>query len=390
LAKRDVPIRVKLLLPLYSERPLFRVRAKRLNLRPALCAVRCSLHSRFPGFGMAPHLKLSSDEVAPLRSHYQGIAHDVLRILWRHRILIALFVAAGLAAAVVAIVTLAPRYTSEAILQVSFNRDEPNTTTKTQRIASMEATGVVESAVRILRSRALASAVVSRLDLANDPAFSTSSRLARLVRSMREMLKLPVVIPTAEDIAAERLAGVLQINIVPRSYVVSIAASAGEPERAAQLANAVVIEYLRGLQLQQLAEIQRNLERDIADISAIYGAHHPRNLDAREKLRELQVRIAGLRRANMSADAASAAAASEFLPAEAVMMPSGPSAPIVIALILAAFLLACGVVITALELKPPATYRFRFSAQPVESDAGVPVVTTHSTTPEQPAARRLA
>lgn len=338
---------------------------------------------------MAPHLKLSSDEVAPLRSHYQGVADDVLRILWRHGILIALFTAAGLAAAVVAIVTLAPRYTSEAILQVSFNRDEPNTTTKTQRIASMEAAAVVESAVRILRSRALASAVVSRLDLANDPAFSTPSRLARLVRSMREMIGLPVVIPTAEDIAAERLAGVLQINIVPRSYVISIAISAGEPERAAQLANAVVIEYLRGLQLQQLAEIQRNLERDIAEISAIYGAHHPRNLDAREKLRELQVRIAGLRRVNMSADAASAAAG-EFLPAEAVMVPSGPSAPVVIALILAAFLLACGVVITVLELKPPAAYRFQFLAQPVESDAGVPVVTTHSTMPEQPGARRLA
>ncbi|MGE0751286.1 MAG: Wzz/FepE/Etk N-terminal domain-containing protein [Variibacter sp.] len=339
---------------------------------------------------MAPHLKLSSDEVAPLRSHYQGVAHDVLRILWRYRILIALFFVCGLVMAPIAVVILAPRYTSEAILQVSFNRDEPNTTTKTQRIASMEAAAMVESTVRILRSRALASAVVSRLGLANDPGFSTPSRLSSLVQSMREMLGLPVVIPTAEDIAAERLAGALQIAIVPRSYVISIAISAGEPERAAQLANAVVIEYLRGLQLQQLAEIQRNLERDIADVSAIYGAHHPRSLEARDKLRELQVRISGLRRANMSADVAAAAGAGEFLPAEAVMMPSGPSAPIVITLILLAFLLACGVVITVLELKPLARYRLRFSAHPVESDAGAPVVTAHSAAPEQPPARRLA
>jgi uncharacterized protein involved in exopolysaccharide biosynthesis len=337
---------------------------------------------------MAAHLKLSSDEVAPLRAHYQGVSHDVLRIMWRHRILIALFVAVGLVSAVAAIITLPPRYTSEAILQVNFNRDEPNTATKTQRIASMEAAAVVESTVRILRSRALASAVVARLDLASDPAFAAPSTRMRFIWSARKALGLPVIIPTAQDIAAERLSTALLVTIVPRSYVVSLAISAGQPERAAQLVNTVVLEYLRGQQLQQLADTQRILERDVADMSVIYGAHHPRYIDAREKLQELQVRIAGLRRMDMSVDAA-AAEASEFVPAEAIMMPSGPSAPIIIAVILALCLVACGVLIAFIELKHPAAYRFRFATASTD-DGAMPTVVAHNAASDPVATRRHA
>jgi uncharacterized protein involved in exopolysaccharide biosynthesis len=312
---------------------------------------------------MAVHLKLSSDEIAPLRAHYQGIAHDVFAILWRYRALIVLFIVGGFASSIVAIITLPPRYTSEAILQVDFSRDEPNTATKTQRIASMEAAAVVESTLRILRSRTLASAVVSRLGLADDRDFSSSSRLMHAVWSARHALGLAGVTPTAHDIATEKLANALHANIVPRSYVISIAISAGDPNRAAQLVNAVVLEYLRSQHIQQLATAQRNLERDIAEMSAVYGVRHPRTLDVQQKLENLQTRIAGWRRANAPAEAA--LEAGEFVLAEAVMMPSGPSVPLIFAFVLALSLLACGGLIVFLELSGPRTYRFGLVARSV-------------------------
>lgn len=339
---------------------------------------------------MTRHLKLSSDEVAPLRAYYHGIAYDVLRTLWRYRVLVMRFAAGGLAIAIVAMIAVPSRYTSEALLQVNFSRDEPSTATKTQRIASMEAAAVVESAVRVLRSRALASAVVSRLGLADDPQFGARpSRLMRVFWFMRRMFGVSPVVPTAHDLAADQLAGALQINIVPRSYVISVAISASEPKRAAQLANAVVLEYLRGQQVQYLVDQQRTLERDIADMSALYGAYHPRSLDAKERLEELQARIVGLRRVDAKAEAESADTG-EFLAAEAIMVPSGPNLPIIFALMLSLSLLACGGVIAFLEFGAPAGYWARFAAEPVDDEENTQLVTVHNPAQESSHARRLA
>jgi uncharacterized protein involved in exopolysaccharide biosynthesis len=339
---------------------------------------------------MTRHLKLSSDEVAPLSTYYQGITYDVLRTIWRRKALVTWFLFVGFAIAVVTMISMSPRYTSEALLQVNFSRDEPNTTTKIQRIASMEAAAVVESALRILRSRALAGAVVSRLGLADDPEFAgRPSRLIRAIWSVRRMLGLSVAIPTAQDLATDRLAGALQVNIVPRSYVISIAISASDSQRAAQLANAVVLEYLRGQQIQHLVDMQRTLERDIADMSALYGAFHPRSMDAKERLQEMQRRIVDLRRVDTPEEAASSDTG-EFLSAEAVMMPTGPNLPLVFALVLALSLLACGCVIAFLELRAPAAHWARFAATPVGDDENAQVVTVHPPAQESSAARRLA
>jgi uncharacterized protein involved in exopolysaccharide biosynthesis len=299
---------------------------------------------------MTAPLKISSDEVAHMRTHYQGVTHDLMRVLWRQRFLIASFIIAGLVTGVCAIIALPPRYTGEAILQVNFNRDEPAATARTQRIASMEAAGVVESTVRVLHSRTIIDATVSRLRLDNDPAFASPSTLKRAVWSVRHALGLPVIIPNEHEIAVQALSERLQINIVPRSYVISISIRAAEPQRAALLANAVVLEYLRSQRIQQLAEMQRNAEKDIAEMSATYAPRHPRILEARQKLQELRGRIADLTRMEMSPEAMSTDYG-EFLPAEPVMMPSGPNASIVMALMLLLSLIACAGAIAFIELK---------------------------------------
>lgn len=392
---RRARLKGRLVLSLYSEVPLSRSGTERFNLTiaPVIGAILKRPFDCFCLIGifrMTRHLNLGSDEVGLLRVYYQGIAYDVLRILWRYRVLIMRFVACGLAIAIVAVITIPPRYTSEAILQLNFSRDEPNTATRMQRIASMEASAVVEGVVRVLRSRSLAGAVVSRLGLADDPEFSgRPSRLMRVIWWVRRMFGLGAVVPTAHDIATDRLFSALQVNIVPRSYVISVTISASQPQRAAQLANAVVFEYLRGQQVQQLAELQRTLERDIADMSALYGSLHPRVVDANERLQELQKRIVGLRRVDRPVATASDDIG-EFLSAEAVMVPSGPSLPIVFVLVLALSLLACGCLIAFIELGAPAASWVRFVQAPAQDEADVSVVAAHSPGKDHPAMRRLA
>jgi len=298
---------------------------------------------------MTAQLRLRTDDVAPLRAHYQGVAYNVFWLLWSYKLLIAAFVLAGSIAALAAVVLMPPRFTAEAILQVNFNREETNGPVRIQRIASLEAGAVVESALRVLRSRSLSSAVVSRLGLADEPEFARPSRSQRMLTQARQWLELPVVIPSAQDTATERLLNALRINIVPRSYIISVAISASDAERAAQIVNAVVLEYIRGQQVQQLTELRKGVEREIADISAVFGAQHPRSIDAQEKLRDLQGRINAINETS-TLDEGTIQLFGEFYPAEAVMIPSGPNVMISFALILGAFLLACGLLIVGIEL----------------------------------------
>jgi len=299
---------------------------------------------------MTAPLHFGSDDTGLLRSHYRGAADDVMDILWRNRRTIAGFITAGIVAAIVAVIVLPPRYTSDAILQVSFSRDEPNGAVRTQRIATIDAVAVVESALRVMRSRALASAVVARLGLADERGCARPSRTLQLIWSARSALGLPLTRPSAHELATQRLMGMVRTNIEPRSYVIAIRVTADHPERAATLANAVAIEYLLGQQVQQLADTQRTIEREIADRSAIYGADHPGSIAAAATLKELQARIAVLREGKIT-PAAMSALNSEFLPAEPVMIPSGPSRMLTLALMLGLALAACAGLIVLREYR---------------------------------------
>jgi hypothetical protein len=55
----------------------------------------------------------------------------------------------------------------------------------------------------------------------------------------------------------------------PQSYLLSVAVTAANPERAAWLANAVAIEYLRGQLLQRLTEAFAGAEHETAELSSV-------------------------------------------------------------------------------------------------------------------------
>jgi uncharacterized protein involved in exopolysaccharide biosynthesis len=305
-------------------------------------------------------LKIENDETTFLRAHYERVARDTLRTLWQHRSLITAILVAALLLASIALVLIGPRYTSEAIIQLNFSREEPATNTKSQPTASVDAVALVDSAARVIRSRATASAVVARLGLDKDPDFARESAFWRVLSGARTALGLEGATPSPRDLAVKELMRKVTVTNEPRSYLISIAFTTGASKQAARLANAVALEYLRGQTLQQTADAQAAAERELAQLSSIYGVRHPSYILARTRLEDLQARLSALRDGSSAEDAAKLVMGQSFVAAEEVMVPSGPNIIIVLGLSGGAAL-ALGIWL-ALLLGPGRPVRWRISA----------------------------
>jgi capsular exopolysaccharide synthesis family protein len=315
---------------------------------------------------MTAPIKLENIETAVVRAHYENAAYDTLRSLWNHKLLIALALSGALLLALLMLVLMGPRYagllvpkyTGEALIQFNFSREVVDTGAKIQPVASVEAVALVDSAARMIRSRATASAVVARLGLSKDPELGRQSavwttvstvpsalgldwmRLAAIRQALglewvtlsvvRSALGLGSASPSPHDLAVKELMRRVTVTNDPRSYLISVAATAETPERAAKLANAVALEYLRGQLLQKLTDAQVTVEHEMAAISSVFGSNHPNYGRGRARLDELQARLRTLRDGSSDDDAIKLAAGPWLLAAEKVVVPSSPSMKLIL------------------------------------------------------------
>jgi capsular polysaccharide biosynthesis protein len=276
-------------------------------------------------------LPLEMNAISTPRDHYNDVWRDTLRILWAHKVLIAAVLGVALVIQSVVFMLIAPRYTSEAMIHLDFIRDEPATGEKVQSTASVDATAVVTSAARILRSRGTASAVVSALRLDNDPIYTRLSLPERVQTAVRGAFGLPALAP--HDIAVDRLMRQITVTNDPRSYLITVGVTAGDPERAARLANWIASEYLRGRQLQRAIEAYAAAEREMTMVSSVFGPRHPKFISGSAKLERLKAELAAEREgaatkergAGVAKDLVMFAAGQSLLPAQAVMAPSEPN-----------------------------------------------------------------
>lgn len=287
------------------------------------------------------------------RIHYERVVYDTLRVLWKHKPLVAAVLGIAVAALSVALVLIAPRYTGEAMIQLDFVRNETVAGERVQSTAAVDAAAVVDSAARIIRSRGTASAVVSVLGLDNDPAYTRLSLPERALSSLWSLFGLPA--PTLRDLAVARLMRQITVTNDPRSYLITVAVTAPDPERAARLANWVASEYLRGRKRDQAIEAYAVAEREMAALSSVFGPRHPSYLNGSVKLGRLKSElvvaqegvVAEQREAVAAQDMVRFAAGQSLLLAEPVMVPSGPNITLLFALtILAA--LAVGILLSLL------------------------------------------
>jgi uncharacterized protein involved in exopolysaccharide biosynthesis len=274
-------------------------------------------------------IKEESEATLP-RAYYEEVARDTLGILWHQKPLIVGILLVALSVATIALVLIGPRYSAEAMIQLNFLREESATGTKTQSIAAVDAVALVDGTVRAVRSRATANAVVARLGLDKDPDFARELTLWRVLSGVRAVLGLEGATPTPRDLAANQLMRRVTVANEPRSYLVSIAVTTRNPEQATTLANVVALEYLRGQLLQQLSDTQSAAERELTQLSSVYGVRHPSYVLARTKLDTLQNRLTALRDGPPDDDTVRFVLGQSFVAAERILVPSGP--PIILIL----------------------------------------------------------
>jgi capsular polysaccharide biosynthesis protein len=294
-----------------------------------------------------------TDAISAPRIHYERIVYDTLLVCWKHRSLVFSVFGAMLATLLIALVFKAPQYTGEAIIQLDFVRNENIAGEKLQSTAAVDAAAIVDSSARIIRSRGTAGAVVAALGLDNDPGYAKLSLSAQALSSIWSVLGQPASSP--RDIAISRLMRQIVVINDPRSYLITVTVTASDPKRAAQLANWVASEYLRGRLREQATEDHAAAEREVVGLSAVFGSRHPTYLNGLAKLERLREALdsarngiaADDREAVLAPDMIRFAAGQSLLPAEVVEVPSGPNVVLLVVLTMLAAL-AAGVLLSLL------------------------------------------
>jgi len=283
---------------------------------------------------MTVQLKIETKETADLPAHYEQLAYDTLRVLWHRKLLISAILVAAVLLVSVMLVLIGPHYSGEAIIELNFIREVPTAgAAQIQPTASVDAAAIVDSAARVIRSRATASAVVARLRLDKDPAFARRSAFSYV----QSVLGREAATPSPHDLAVHELMRKITVTNELRSYLISIAITTGDPEQSANLANAVAVEYLRGQLLQQLTDAQVSAERDLNQLSSVYGVRHPNYVNGRTRLEHWDARLSALRGLPAD-DVVKLVRGLSLLAAQKVMVPSGPNITLILGLTIAAAL----------------------------------------------------
>jgi Mrp family chromosome partitioning ATPase len=255
-----------------------------------------------------------------LAAYYDATMLNTLRTLWRAKLMILAFLAAGVAVALTAIILSPKRYTAEAVLQLDFAAREGGAPANAG--PSVDAAILVEGEARILRSSTLARRVVARLKLEDNPAYTTVGPLSQLLRLLSPAPEGAPGVSKA-DIAAAKLVKQLQVTNDPRSYLINVTIVSNSPEWSAELANAFAIEYLQHRILQELRQAQTRARTALEEARAFYGEKHPQLIQARTQLEAVEARIRD--QEALPANQVSPPPGHAFLKAEPVWLPSGPN-----------------------------------------------------------------
>lgn len=272
---------------------------------------------------------------------------QTLRTLWRRRTLLVGCVGLAVAVALLVVFQIPPRYTATALLMLGprapLVMEAPDVV---PALAVDPAT--VQGEVEVLRSRALAEAVVDAANLMDDPEFNpalTPPALWQMLFGLASSRTEPDDGPLAREQVVEAFQDALRAEPASRSAVVAVRVTSRDPAKAARLADTVSGLYLerqvraklsatRGA-ADWLAERVQGLAREATEAEAAVAAYRARHglgqdreasLAAEERVRlsaslaearavrtDAEARHQRLRRALAADDAAALAAVAEVL-----------------------------------------------------------------------------
>jgi uncharacterized protein involved in exopolysaccharide biosynthesis len=91
--------------------------------------------------------------------------------------------------------------------------------------------------------------------------------------------------------AAERLLAGLSVKTVPRAYLITVSYTAKDPELAALITNAFVVEFLQTVTLQTLSHQRDLAQQRLTEQLATLGEKHPKVIEARALLEAAEGRL---------------------------------------------------------------------------------------------------
>jgi succinoglycan biosynthesis transport protein ExoP len=161
---------------------------------------------------------------------------DLLKILWRRRTVMTVIIVVVVALGYWTLTRLPPRYTAEATLVLEVSSSKAVDVESVVAGLSKD-TALINSEVDVLRSRGLAELVVDELNLIIDPEFNVFLSSAG---------------PDSESTPAERVRALVVRSVLDKlwvendgeSYTVRLYFEAGDPTKAAAVANAFANLYL--------------------------------------------------------------------------------------------------------------------------------------------------
>jgi uncharacterized protein involved in exopolysaccharide biosynthesis len=220
-------------------------------------------------------------EASDLRAHYEHVALETLRSLWRHKGLIATFVAIGLMLAALVIPLMPRKYSAEALVYPNlFSRDQG--AARGQALASVDAAALVNSEARLIRSDTIVRAVVKRLGLDRD--LTTNSWMSWGADWIKAWLFPEASNYSPFDRAVAMLRNKVGVMNDTRSYLILVSYTASSAEEAARVVNSFAIEYLRDKAIQHRLDAVNAAEAELGRQLAIYGDKHFKVVQAAEGL----------------------------------------------------------------------------------------------------------
>lgn len=183
-------------------------------------------------------------------ANYTQHLRDGLRVLRRRRGIIALTTFSFVAAAMLFITLVSPRYTATATVLIDPRRssvaENDASQQKSSNPTSDEAT--VNSQTVLLQSPAVLRRVVGQLNLADDPEFGRRTSLLAPIMRLFTPTRPAAAQQDAQDVAEAKAVSQLGTNQLKvardgTTFVININATSESPEKAAKIANAVTEAY---------------------------------------------------------------------------------------------------------------------------------------------------
>ncbi len=207
------------------------------------------------------HLRRDPIEVAPatFESGPDGYSLDlrgILNILRRRRWTIILTTIILLSAGALFVLLATPRYTATATILIDPHRSNVVDTDRSTGSSFDSDNAYVNGQVSLIQSDSVLKPVVNDLDLAQDQEFGRhSSPVDLILNPIKKLLmsrRPPVQRQPKVDVAKAKALSILQRNRLKverhlPTFLISISVSSENPEKAAEIANAIIESYFREL-----------------------------------------------------------------------------------------------------------------------------------------------